>query len=90
MRFWLSCLLLLVFSCGEKKENKAVLSPNETVVPVRTQILRKEAIIQPIEVSGVVASQTEVKLAFKTGGIIEQYVGNRGTGSAGKNFAPKG
>ncbi len=77
MRFCLFVVLIFTACAGEKKPEKQAAS-SETATAVRTQLLQKQTIAQPIVASGVVASQTEVKLAFKTGGIIEQIYAKEG------------
>ena len=73
------CLLFVgLAACAgkEKTSNTAIAAGN--ITPIRSQTLQRTAITKPIVVSGVVAAQTEVKLAFKTGGIIEQVYAKEG------------
>lgn len=75
---YLMCIVGTFLACGNDKEKKKQPSSNESAVIVKTQALQQEIISQPIRVSGVVAAQIEVKLAFKTGGIIEQIYAKEG------------
>jgi len=71
-------LLLCFTACGGVKKTENNTKNLRAATPVRTQPLKRQSIAQPIVVSGVVASQTEVKLAFKTGGIIDQIYAKEG------------
>ena len=75
---YLLCVIVIFTACGGSKEKKDTISSNEPITTVKAQTLQKKTISQPIHVSGIVASQTEVKLAFKTGGIIEQIYAKEG------------
>lgn len=72
MRYFSLFLPFFLFACGAGKESKSPSPTAESTIPIRAQTLQTQTITQPITVSGIVAPQTEVKLAFKTGGIIEQ------------------
>jgi len=72
--FYLLLFLLLLFACKEKyvDETKVETTPktNELAVRVTSVELSSDAI--PIIASGVVGAQSELKLGFKTGGVIKR------------------
>ncbi len=61
--------VILTLSCKNGKENNTLLGNR---VPVKVINLKKEFISFPISTSGSLASKTEMKLSFKTGGIIDR------------------
>lgn len=72
-------VFFLVVSCGKKKETKqeTAISPEE-IIPVEVQAVAKKSLSEPIIASGVLASKSEMKLAFKTGGMIQKVYVNEG------------
>lgn len=61
-------------SCKEEKSNG-----HQKVVKVKIATVTKEIINTPIRTSGIVASDKEAKLSFKTGGIIKGIYVNEGS-----------
>ncbi len=74
--FW-SSLFVLFVSCGNKKEAVKENNLNEAVA-VRLTSVQKITAAEPVVASGVVASSSEARLGFKTGGIIEKIYVNEG------------
>ena len=72
-------LLLLIFaiSCGKKKEVTKENNLNDEV-SVRLVTVQKITSAEPVIASGVVASSSEARLAFKTGGIIDKIYVSEG------------
>lgn len=69
-----SLLILSVFACtDEKMENDL-----EKKIPVILQQVSSKEILQPIRTSGKISSQQEIRLSFKTGGIIETITVSEG------------
>lgn len=66
---YLGILLLALYACSPKEAKEA--ASTEEYVPVKTQQVAVQTIIEPIVTSGILASKQEVKLSFKTGGIIQ-------------------
>lgn len=60
---------LLVSSCNSRNNDNSRL---ENQVPVKVISLDKVSVSFPIRTSGSLATKTEMKLSFKTGGIISQ------------------
>lgn len=60
----------LVFSCKtkDKKETKAIIQTQS----VEVATVERQNLLDQITASGVLASKTEIKLAFKTGGMIKK------------------
>ena len=74
------------FSCKTKvkKERKAIFQ----IQSVEVAIVEKENFLDQVTASGVLASKSEVKLAFKTGGMIKKvYVSNGQFVKAGQVLA---
>jgi RND family efflux transporter MFP subunit len=61
----------LLTACGEKKA-PADQVVSEEIIPVRTVAVTHESTAEPIRASGLVASETEARLSFKTGGIVQR------------------
>lgn len=64
----ISLIAIYFAACGDEAE----IEKKESVVHVQTAEVRHEAIAVPIHTSGKLYSGSEIKLSFKTGGIIEQ------------------
>ncbi|MBY0425973.1 MAG: biotin/lipoyl-binding protein, partial [Cytophagales bacterium] len=63
--------LVLFTACSSHKKEAPAVQEN-TVVSVKTSIVQKENTQLPVVASGLVASSTEARLSFKTGGIIDK------------------
>lgn len=61
---------LLIVSCGKKQETKKAES--EEILTVEVQPVSRKSLSEPIIASGVLSSKSEMKLAFKTGGMIRR------------------
>ncbi len=62
--------VLLIASCGKKQETKKVEA--EEILAVEVQAVSRKSLSEPIIASGVLSSKSEMKLAFKTGGMIRR------------------
>lgn len=62
---------LLLTGCGAKKESTSSATLADEVIPVRLVSVSRASSAEPIKASGLVASETEARLSFKTGGIIQ-------------------
>jgi len=62
-------VLLLLAACSLPTPPAA---PRSTGVPVTTAVVRAAPAFEDIPVSGLLASETEARLSFKTGGIIQK------------------
>jgi membrane fusion protein, multidrug efflux system len=67
-------ICLAILSCSSKKEEE----PREEIIPVKIAKVVKSEISIPIHTSGRLKSQKEVKLSFKTGGIVSKIFVNDG------------
>jgi RND family efflux transporter MFP subunit len=56
----------------KKKELPTETLANQDIIAVRTVIVGKNTAAEPVLASGLVASATEARLSFKTGGVIEK------------------
>lgn len=59
-------------SCGGASEAKKGETLTEEIIPVRLAPVARESAAEPVKASGLVASETEARLSFKTGGIIQK------------------
>ncbi len=82
MKYALSIIMLAVFvqscSTNEPVENSTQGQPAKKAITVRTVKVERESISLSVQSSGVVASETEAKPAFKTGGIISAMLVEEG------------
>lgn len=63
-------ITLLIASCGKKQETKKTEA--EEILTVEVQPVSRKYLSEPIIASGVLSSKSEMKLAFKTGGMIRR------------------
>ncbi|MFN8353745.1 MAG: efflux RND transporter periplasmic adaptor subunit [Spirosomataceae bacterium] len=72
----LSYLLVLaagiIVACGKKEAKKEAAIVADEVVPVRVVSVTQASSSEPIRASGLLASETEARLSFKTGGVIQK------------------
>jgi multidrug efflux system membrane fusion protein len=74
--FFIIIAIGIVFqSC---KNNEKTNPANQDIVNVKTINLEEGEFTFPIHTSGVMASKTEIKLSFKTGGIISSVMADEG------------
>lgn len=69
-------LLAILQACSPNEA--ATNETSESVVVVRTQTVTKQAVKRPVVTSGILASKEEVKLSFKTGGVIARILVDEG------------
>lgn len=70
-----SFAFLFLVSCGKKKETK---QETEEIIAVEVQPVAQKTLVEPIIASGVLSSKSEMKLAFKTGGMIKKVYVSEG------------
>jgi len=70
-----SFAFLFLMSCGKKKETK---QETEEIIAVEVQPVAQKLLVEPIIASGVLSSKSEMKLAFKTGGMIKKVYVSEG------------
>ncbi len=75
--YWLFIPLLLLLACGKKTSPETVSDTG--VIPVTTSPVRMQKIAAPVKVSGLLASDAEARLSFKTGGVIQRLYVDEGT-----------
>lgn len=63
-------LAIMIASCGKKQETKKAEA--EEILTVEVQPVSRKSLSEPIIASGVLSSKSEMKLAFKTGGMIRR------------------
>lgn len=61
--------LLSLFACQNTHHEKTVV---DSVNPVKTATVRTETFSLPVRSTGIIATSEEIKLSFKTGGLIAQ------------------
>lgn len=74
--FMLLFLAILTGSCEKKQETKK--QETEEILTVEVQPVVRKSFSEPIIASGVLASKSEMKLAFKTGGMIHKMCVSEG------------
>jgi membrane fusion protein, multidrug efflux system len=74
----LSVLLILFLAACHKPEVKDTATPDAT--HVRISMISREKLSFPVRASGIVASDREIRLSFKTGGIVEALYADDGAG----------
>ncbi|MDO1446224.1 efflux RND transporter periplasmic adaptor subunit [Rhodocytophaga aerolata] len=74
--FYMGIWVLGIYACSPNQAKENTIT--EEKVPVKTQQVHAQTITQPISTSGLLASKQEVKLSFKTGGIIQSIAVDEG------------
>jgi len=70
MRFIIFLFGLLILACSSNQEEQTP----ERKIPVRLAPVVQEQVVIPVQGSGLLSSESELKLAFKTGGIIREIL----------------
>lgn len=76
IRWGISILLILISGCSQPEKQEAAGS---RAIQVRTQTVRYKEYQIPVRATGLLTTATEMKLSFKTGGIISQINVREGT-----------
>lgn len=72
-------LLLFVAACGKKDAPEEALPPSkQEEIPVKVMTVGKENTSESVTASGSVSSDSEARLSFKTGGVIDQIYVDEG------------
>ena len=64
-------LVLLVTACG-KKETSASALPGLAPIPVQLTAIAQHTAMRPVHAGGLLATEDEARLSFKTGGLIQR------------------
>ena len=65
--------ILFIVSCGSKNQDQKTIGPSgEEAIPVRLISLTSEAARQTISVNGYMSTEDQIRLSFKTGGVLEK------------------
>ncbi|TAE56413.1 MAG: efflux RND transporter periplasmic adaptor subunit [Bacteroidetes bacterium] len=65
-------VLLLLAACGQKEAPAGEQESDNSRIAVKTAPVTRQSIAAPIIASGLVASDEEARLSFKTGGVIQR------------------
>ena len=65
-------LFILFFSCKKTNKTEGQGSLNEEFIPVKIAAVTKVTSAEPVLASGLILSDKEARMSFKTGGIIEK------------------
>ncbi len=68
--FIITLIATLAVGCAKKQETKK--AETEEILTVEVQPVTRKSLSEPIIASGVLSSKSEMKLAFKTGGMIRR------------------
>lgn len=68
----LSFVALLVLACGQKENARFSPALEDQSIPVKVSAVTEKVLTTTVVATGMVASQSEIKLAFKTGGVINR------------------
>lgn len=63
---------VLGISCTSKKEEKAFAPSSDEAIPVQLIALNAESMRETIAVSGYISTEDQIRLSFKTGGVIDK------------------
>lgn len=76
----LPLVLLYAVACGKKEAPEEALPPNtQEEIPVKVTTVGKENAAEEVTASGLVSSDTEARLSFKTGGVIDKILVDEGS-----------
>jgi RND family efflux transporter MFP subunit len=64
-------LLLLTVGCG-KKDPSTAKAPSIAPIPVRVTAITQAGAVRPVHAGGLLATEDEARLSFKTGGLIQR------------------
>lgn len=67
-------MLLALVACGKKEAKQEATNAvaQEEVIPIKVADIGAAVGTEPIEASGLLASETEARMSFKTGGVIQK------------------
>ena len=74
LTIWFVLIFLLISACSNHREQK----PLTQKIRVKTAPVARKTIAPPLHASGILALKDEIKLAFKTGGIIKRIFVDEG------------
>ncbi|MCJ7446500.1 MAG: efflux RND transporter periplasmic adaptor subunit [Bacteroidales bacterium] len=63
-------IILIILLCQAGCRNKTIKTPADEITRVRVMEITPESVSIPVHSSGILASSEEMKLSFKTGGIV--------------------
>ncbi|MBD3385466.1 efflux RND transporter periplasmic adaptor subunit [candidate division KSB1 bacterium] len=66
--------LLFLLAC----QNQSDLTTTDLTVPVKTAAIQQQPLVVPVRCSGLLQTAAELKLSFKTGGIIDRIYADEG------------
>lgn len=81
MRSFPSIVLLLFWilaSCKSNNEKKSFSPPPDEIIPVKLIALTAESSKRMVNVSGYLSTEDQIRLSFKTGGVLERVYVNDG------------
>lgn len=68
----------LVIACGNEEQSEALPPSSVEDIPVRVMSVAQETVSEAVTASGLVASDSEARLSFKTGGVIDRIYVDEG------------
>lgn len=67
----IAAITVFIYACQHHKK-KVETAADETVIPVKLVQVGSAQVTDPVSASGFVSSETEARLSFKTGGVIQK------------------
>ncbi len=71
-------MAIFLTACGGEAESDRIPPNKAEEIPVRIATATRESVSETISVSGLVVSDSEARLSFKTGGVIERILVDEG------------
>lgn len=76
--FLILTVAAMLIACGSEDQNEELPPSSVEDIPVRVTTVTKESVSEAITASGLVASNSEARLSFKTAGIIDRIYADEG------------
>lgn len=72
-------LAAMTIACGKEEKPDEIPPSSVEEIPVRVTTVTKESVLESVTAAGLIASDSEARLSFKTGGVIDRILVDEGT-----------
>lgn len=72
INYFFTLFAFLIFSCTAKKEDKSFAPSPDEIVPVKLISIQMATSKKSLDVSGFLSTEDQIRLSFKTGGVLEK------------------